>query len=76
MMDKSRRETAGSDYTLQSSVFIVGHHVGVPALSGFIAANLGYTGVFLIGFVICLASVGLATKVIRSPQPAQPRMEY
>ncbi len=65
MMDKSRRETAGSDYTLQSSVFIIGHHVGVPALSGFIAAALGYTGVFLIGFVICLASVWLATKVIR-----------
>lgn len=67
MMDKSRRETAGSDYTLQSSVFIIGHHVGVPALSGFIAGVLGYTSVFMIGFGVCLASVWLATKVIREP---------
>lgn len=63
MMDKSRPETAGSDYTLQSSVYVMGHQVGVPAFSGFIAAALGYTGVFLIGFVVCLASVWLATKV-------------
>jgi PAT family beta-lactamase induction signal transducer AmpG len=69
MMDKSRRETAGSDYTLQSSVFMIGHHVGIPALSGFIAAALGYTGVFLIGFVICLVSVWLATQVIGRPVP-------
>jgi PAT family beta-lactamase induction signal transducer AmpG len=70
MMDKSRRETAGSDYTLQSSVFIIGHHVGVPALSGFIAAAMGYTSVFLIGFIVCLASVWLATKIIHNPNPS------
>lgn len=67
MMDKSRRETAGSDYTLQSSVFIIGHHVGVPALSGFIATAMGYTSVFLSGFVICLASAWLATQVVGRP---------
>ncbi len=67
MMDKSRPETAGSDYTLQSSVYVMGHQVGVPAFSGFIAAALGYTGVFLIGFVICLASVWLATKIAFKP---------
>lgn len=70
MMDKSRRDTAGSDYTLQSSVYIIGHHVGIPALSGFIAAALGYTSVFLIGFGVCLASVWLATQVIRDPKPS------
>jgi len=70
MMDKSRRDTAGSDYTLQSSVYIIGHHVGIPALSGFIAAALGYTSVFLIGFMVCLASVWLATQVIRDPKPS------
>ncbi|ERN43018.1 arabinose efflux permease [Rubidibacter lacunae KORDI 51-2] len=64
MMVKSRRETAGSDYTLQSSVFIIGHHVGVPALSGFIATAMGYTSVFLIGLVICLVSAWLATQVV------------
>lgn len=48
---------------LQSSVFMVGQHVGMSALSGFIAAALGYTGVFLIGFVVCLASVWLATQM-------------
>ncbi|NEQ81645.1 MAG: MFS transporter [Moorea sp. SIO2I5] len=67
MMDKSRPETPGSDYTLQSSVYIIGHHVGVPALSGFIAAAWGYTSVFAIGFAICLASVWLATKIILKP---------
>ncbi|NEQ98510.1 MAG: MFS transporter [Cyanothece sp. SIO2G6] len=64
MMDKCRREQPGSDYTLQSSVYIIGHHVGIPALSGFIAAAWGYTSVFAIGFVICLASVWLALKIM------------
>lgn len=68
MMDKCDPKTAGSDYTLQSSVFIVGHQVGIPALSGFIAAKLGYFGVFAIGFVICCISVGLVTKVVTRPQ--------
>ncbi len=68
MMDKSRCEMAGSDYTLQSSVFIIGHHVGIPALSGFIATALGYTGVFLIGFMLCLASVWLATQVVEKAE--------
>ncbi|EDX83804.1 transporter, major facilitator family [Synechococcus sp. PCC 7335] len=75
MMDKSRPATAGSDYTLQSSVYVLGHHVGVPAFSGFIAAALGYVGVFLIGFVVCLASVWLATKVIFSPD-LTPEIEH
>ena len=64
MMDKSRRETAGSDYTLQSSVYMIGHHVGIPALSGFIAAAVGYTGLFLLSFLICLMGVWLAAKVV------------
>lgn len=64
MMDKSRRETAGSDYTLQSSVYIIGHHVGIPALSGFMADAWGYNSVFAIGAAVCLASVWLATKVV------------
>lgn len=64
MMDKPRQETAGSDYTLQSSVFIIGHHVGLPALSGFMAASLGYTAVFLLSFGFCLAGVWLAIQVI------------
>lgn len=68
MMDKSRHEMAGSDYTLQSSVFIIGHHVGIPALSGFIATALGYIGVFLIGFMLCLASVWLATQVVEKAE--------
>ncbi|MEM9539003.1 MAG: MFS transporter [Cyanobacteria bacterium P01_E01_bin.42] len=73
MMDKSRPESAGSDYTLQSSVYIVGHRVGVPALSGFIAAALGYTGVFAIGFVVCLASVWLGIQIVREPEQNRDR---
>ena len=65
MMDKSRRATAGSDYTLQSSAYMVGHHVGIPALSGFIAGTVGYTGVFVIGVSVCLVSLWLATKVLK-----------
>ena len=65
MMDKSRRATAGSDYTLQSSAYMVGHHVGIPALSGFIARAVGYTGVFVIGILVCLISVWLTTKVLK-----------
>ena len=68
MMDKSRSDTAGSDYTLQSSVYVLGHRVGVPAFSGFIAAALGYTGVFLIGFLVCLMSVWLAAKVVQKSE--------
>ncbi|MGR3279183.1 MFS transporter [Acaryochloris marina NIES-2412] len=67
MMDKSRTEMAGSDYTLQSSIFILGHHIGVPALSGFIANTLGYSGVFLIGFVISLVSLWLVPHVVGKP---------
>jgi predicted MFS family arabinose efflux permease len=69
MMDKSRQATAGSDYTLQSSVFIVGHHLGIPSLSGFIAAAVGYTRVFLLAAGICLVSVWLATRLIRETPP-------
>lgn len=74
MMDKSRPDTAGSDYTLQSSVYVLGHQVGVPAMSGFIAAALGYTGVFIIGFFVCLAGVWLATKIVC--EPAVPGIEH
>ncbi|NEO25692.1 MAG: MFS transporter [Kamptonema sp. SIO4C4] len=63
MMDKSRRASAGSDYTLQSSAYMIGHHVGIPAFSGFIASIVGYTGVFSISFLFCLMGVWLATKV-------------
>ncbi len=68
MMDKCDPKIAGSDYTLQSSVFIVGHQVGIPAVSGFIAAKLGYFGVFAIGFVICCISVALIPKVVKRSQ--------
>jgi predicted MFS family arabinose efflux permease len=63
MMDKSRSESVGSDYTLQSSAYMIGHHVGIPAFSGFIASSVGYTGVFSISFVFCLLGTWLATKV-------------
>ena len=67
MMDKSRKETAGSDYTLQSSVYMIGHHVGIPAFSGYIASAVGYTGVFAIGFFMCLVSVWMVTKILQRP---------
>ena len=63
MMDKSREASAGSDYTLQSSAYMIGHHVGIPAFSGFIASSVGYTGVFSISFLFCLLGAWLATRV-------------
>ncbi|AFZ42415.1 major facilitator superfamily MFS_1 [Halothece sp. PCC 7418] len=63
MMDKSRGESAGSDYTLQSSAYMIGHHIGMPAFSGFMASSVGYTGVFSMSFLFCLLGAWLATKV-------------
>lgn len=63
MMDKSRDESVGSDYTLQSSVFMIGHHVGIPAFSGFITSAVGYTGIFSLSFLLCLIGAWLATKI-------------
>jgi len=61
MMDESNLETAGTDYTLQTAAYVIGH-MGIAALSGLIAKAVGYTGLFLICAGICLVSVAIVAR--------------
>lgn len=61
MMDKSRLETAGFDYTLQVSIVFVGSLL-VGGISGFIAKPLGYQAAFVISVAISLVSVAVISK--------------
>ncbi|MEM8642217.1 MAG: MFS transporter [Cyanobacteria bacterium P01_G01_bin.54] len=64
MMDKSRPDMAGTDYTLQTSV-IPFVSIFSAAPSGWLASSIGYQGVFLIGMGISIVAIGLAFKVLR-----------
>ncbi len=74
MMDLSREETAGTDYTVQASVVVLA--TGTAAtLSGLVAARLGYAGHFTLSAGISalgLAFTGwaLAADARQSPQLA------
>jgi MFS transporter, PAT family, beta-lactamase induction signal transducer AmpG len=56
MMDNSSLETPGTDYTLQNSVSIFSS-LGAAAISGVIAKDVGYRGIFSISLAIALISV-------------------
>ncbi|MGD1896957.1 MAG: MFS transporter [Phormidesmis sp.] len=56
MMDKSDVKTAGTDYTVQSSVVYISGIVGA-VFSGIIAQSVGYSGVFLVAFGFALLTV-------------------
>ena len=61
MMDKSRLETAGTEYTLQSSTtFFAG--IIAAALGGIIAQAIGYQGVFIISIAIALLSIAIVAR--------------
>ncbi|MBP0020487.1 MAG: MFS transporter [Cyanobacteria bacterium SBLK] len=63
MMDKSRQEMAGTDYTLQTSIIpLFSIFSAVP--SGLIASAIGYRGVFLLGAVIMVACIMLIFKFL------------
>ncbi|EKU99415.1 arabinose efflux permease family protein [Leptolyngbya sp. PCC 7375] len=53
MMDKSRPEIAGTDYTLQTSLISIGSVLSA-AVSGVLAAAVGYRGVFILSGVLGL----------------------
>jgi MFS transporter, PAT family, beta-lactamase induction signal transducer AmpG len=62
MMDWSRPEHAGADYTVQASAVVVA--TGTSAvLAGSLAQALGYRATFLIGVAVCLIAV-LAAAVL------------
>jgi MFS family permease len=60
MMDRSQLTTAGTDFTFQDSVSILGAVVG-GAIGGIFAAAIGYLGVFTIVIAIAFAVIWLAT---------------
>ncbi|MBD2309026.1 MFS transporter [Chroococcidiopsis sp. FACHB-1243] len=53
MMDKSRLETPGTDYTIQSSIGILGS-LGAASISGVIATAIGYRGIFIVSVAIAI----------------------
>ncbi|MCL1471396.1 MFS transporter [Argonema antarcticum] len=69
MMDKSRLEAAGTDYTLQSSTtFFFG--IITAAIGGVIAQALGYRGVFVVAITITLIGITLVAKTFNPDRPA------
>jgi MFS family permease len=61
MMDISHPETAGTDFTVQSSIVFLGGIIGMVS-SGFIAGAIGYVGVFIISIVVSLTSIWIVAK--------------
>lgn len=53
MMDASRPQAAGTDYTVQASVVVLSTGLGA-ALSGFSAQRFGYAGHFLLAAGLCV----------------------
>lgn len=56
MMDACRKGMAGTEYTIQASVYVLSSGV-VAALSGYAAARLGYTWHFLLAGGSCLLMI-------------------
>ena len=61
MMDKSRLEMAGTDYTMQTSLIAVGG-ILAAALSGVLASAIGYRGVFAVSVLLLLGCIALVAK--------------
>lgn len=61
MMDKSRPEQAGSDYSIQASLNTLGS-IPAAAISGVIAGTVGYQGVFAMSTLIVAICVVLIAK--------------
>jgi len=59
MMDASREEHAGTDYTVQASIVVAAGGAGT-AVSGFVAQSIGYPALFAIGACLALAGPLLA----------------
>jgi RhtX/FptX family siderophore transporter len=53
MMDACRKGMAGTEYTIQASVYVLAAGA-VSGLSGFVAASIGYTWHFVVSGVACL----------------------
>jgi MFS transporter, PAT family, beta-lactamase induction signal transducer AmpG len=67
MMDISHKETAGTDFTVQSSIVFLGGIIGIVS-GGFIAGSVGYIGAFAMSFAIALAGVWIVSKYLNAGQ--------
>lgn len=61
MMDKTRPEMAGVDYTLQGTILFMGS-LTAAGISGFLTTAIGYSGVFIVGGTITLANTIVVAK--------------
>lgn len=59
MMDASRPERAGTDYTVQASIVVFASGAA-SALSGLVAEAIGYSALFVLGATLALAGPALA----------------
>ncbi|MEM8611830.1 MAG: MFS transporter [Cyanobacteria bacterium P01_H01_bin.105] len=71
MMDRSRREMAGTDYTLQTSLISIGSVLSA-AVSGVLADAVGYRGVFALSGVLGLGCLLLIAKELDLSVQKQP----
>ena len=61
MMDNSRPEVAGTDFSIQTLILMIGG-LGTAGFSGFIVNAVGYAGLFAISTGVCLVSVVMLAK--------------
>ena len=65
MMDNSRLETAGTDYTLQTSLIALGGILSA-VVSGVLANAIGYRGVFGLSVLLMLGCMALVANYFTS----------
>ncbi|MGD1896962.1 MAG: MFS transporter [Phormidesmis sp.] len=75
MMDKSRKELAGTDYTIQSCVISLGG-ILASALSGVLASAIQYQGVFVISILLELACITLIVRKFTTNVSQLPAAAY
>lgn len=64
MMDRARPAFAGSDYTVQASIVVIATAVGA-SISGVIAAQIGYTSLFILSGALTLIATGACWALLR-----------
>lgn len=81
MMDKSRPEMAGTDYTLQTSLIGIGSVLSA-AISGVLAEAVGYRGVFslsgtlgLVCLVLIAKGLKLSVRAVSKDQQIEPQVK-
>ncbi|MEO0827581.1 MAG: MFS transporter [Cyanobacteria bacterium J06639_16] len=70
MMDKTRSEMAGTDYTLQVTLLFIGNMIAA-GISGFMASAMGYGGVFVVSGGVTVVNAIAASRILNE-QPVRP----